>query len=295
MVDEQVGLLGRNPIKPEGERFAIRWLHEYDTSLAPAEGVVDVSQDITDWLMLGNGPDPTLTITTVNGPGAPVGDCYFAGEAHDTMLAGAEPTANGVVGEYDTYSDQFSGGQDNGVVVADALLWQHQRGEIGLFAPVHPTTIPAVMAKYRRGILTGVNLTGCDQSNFPVPGWDVGSNCQPDPTLGHVVYQVKSYPDGSAALVSWGQVVMATARWMQACPEEWWILLTPADRAAMGEAAYDALAADLAAIPGSTGTPPPGPTPQPIPEPPGPPPAPPAPPGALEWLRELLAWVEAHL
>ena len=294
-------MLGRKPIKPHSERFAIGWLHEYDPEVAPGSTVVypvDVSKGITAWGMLGNGPDPTLTITTVNGPGQPVGDCYFAGEAHDTMLAGSDPTSNQVAGEYDVYSDEFSGGQDDGVVVADALLWQKNRGEIELFAPVHPDTLGPVMAKYKRGILLGVNLTPCDQNSFPT--WSVGPGCQPDPSLGHVVYLVKLYGPigtGAGAPVSWGQLVAADPAWLSACPEEWWILLTSADRAAMGEAAYDALAADLAAIPGATGTPPvPSPVPPAPPAPPAPPGPPPTPtPEVISWWEEMLAWLRSHL
>src|ERR1700675_1261307 len=45
---------------------------------------IDVSGGVPASLlgMLANGPDSTLTITTANGPGGPVGDCYFAGTVH---------------------------------------------------------------------------------------------------------------------------------------------------------------------------------------------------------------------
>lgn len=281
---------GRQPIKPEGQRFAIRWLHEYDEELAAVavSYPVVVGEEITDWLMLGNGPDPTLTITTPNGPGGPVGDCFFAGKDHHKMLAGFAPTANATVGQYDIYDK----GVDQGVVVADALAWCRthdeegkeiavDEGDVQLFAPVHPDTLGATMAKYDRGILLGVNLTGCDQNNFP-KGWTVHAGCEPDPQDGHVVYLVTVNADGSGVVVSWGSKVSTDAAWMKACPEEWWILLTTADRAKMGEAAFDALAADLAAIPGATGTPPAAPTPEPAPpvDPPVPTPAPVDPPPA---------------
>jgi hypothetical protein len=239
------------------------------------------------------------------------------------MLGGYAPTANGTVAQYDIY-DQ---GVDQGVVVADMLLWLRTHDEAGtvvtvaegdveLFAPVHPDTLAATMVKYRRGVLLGVNLTSCDQNNFPT-GWTVTPSCQPDTNEGHVVYLAKINADGSGELVSWGALVPADAAWMKAAPEEWWILLTSADRAKMGEAAFDALAADLAALPGSTGTapvpPPPAPAPDPgppVPEPPNPPvpPAPspipvppidppvppvPLPPTHESWWQEVQEWVAA--
>jgi hypothetical protein len=309
--------LGRLPIKPEGERFAIQWLHVYDPDVAPGAVVnypVNVAGNIGDdaWLMLGNGPDPTLT---VNG-GQPVGDCGFVGVAHDEMLAGRVPTANDTVSLYLTYD----GGQDNGVVVADMLLWllTHDEngnavaqgsGVIEMFAPVDPSTLGAVMSKYGRGILLGVNLTDCDQQTFP--DWSVNANCQPNPNNGHVVYLVTlagpiSSPGGSGRPVSWGQRASADAAWMADCPEEWWLLLTTSDRAKMGEAGFDALAADLAKLPGVHGTvptppAPPSPTPTPPPTPPAPPtpplpkpppaPRPPQPPPEFrQWLHDIQVW-----
>lgn len=271
----QAGLRGRLPQREPGNRLPIRWLHEYAPGLAatPVTFPIDVSQGTTDWLMLGNGPDPTLTINTPNGLGQPVGDCYFAAEAHDTMLAGARPTADAVVGEYLTYDN----GQDNGVIIADALLWQYHRGEIGLFAPVHPQTVPQVMTTFKRGILEGVNLTDdADQLFESGQPWTTANGETPDPSEGHVVYRIKMLGDGTVVYATWGADQAATPGWAAACPEEWWMILTPDDEAAIGAEAYAALAADLAALPGATGTPP-GPPSPPVVIPPAPTPNPPSP------------------
>jgi hypothetical protein len=319
---------GRRPIRPEGRRFAIRWLHEYDESVAPDAPVVypvDVSQGIVNWGMLGNGPDPTLTIVTPNGPGQPVGNCFYVGKDHEKMLAGYKPTANLTVAQYDLYeaSEQnvpLGQEQDQGVVVADALLWCLTHNELGaavpvgqgdvqLFAPVHPATLGQVMAKYKRGILLGVNLTDQDQNTFPV--WKETPANPPDPNEGHVVLLVVlngpiGTPTGSGVPISWAQRVQADPPWLANCPEEWWIILTAADRALMGEVAFAALATDVAAIPGSTGSapipvPPPVVHPPVVPVPPvvHPPtpvpvrPAPPLPPpGGAIWLMELAAYYE---
>jgi len=269
-------MMGRKPMRPEGERFPIPYLHELDAEVGPDVAVtypVDVSQGITDWLMLGNGPDPTLTIVTPNGPGGPVGNCFYAGKDHDKMLSGYQPTANGTVGQYDIYEADSQGvslgqEQDEGVVMADALLWCHTHNEAGLlvppgqgdvvlFAPVHPDTLGQVMAKYQRGVLMGVNLTGCDQSSFPI--WNVTPSCQPNSANGHVVLGVVlngpiGTPQGSGVPISWAQRVTADAAWMDACPEEFWMILTSQDREKMGSAAFDSLAVTLAALPGATGT-----------------------------------------
>lgn len=324
---------GRQPVKPEGERFAIKWLHEYDSSVAPEVVVtypVDVSQGITAWRMLGNGPqepnDPvTVPMPAGDSPDSGEGDCHWAGYGHDIMLAGVAPTADQILTAYNTWSAQSQGvppgqEQDQGTNMADALLWSlthdikgnvvpQGQGLVDLFAPVHPDTLGAVMAKYRRGILMGVNLTDCDQANFPT--WSVTPQCQPNPNEGHVVYLVLlngpiGSPTGSGGPISWAQRVAADPAWLSSCPEEWWILLDADDRAKMGEVAYDALASALAAIPGSSGTapvppvvpppPPAPPKPTPVPLPPHPvipPPPVPLPPIHETWWQELVALLES--
>ena len=64
------GLRGRLPKKPPSERFNIQYLSAYLTSPLPAPVYpVDVTAGISDWKMLGNGPDATCT-THPKGPGA---------------------------------------------------------------------------------------------------------------------------------------------------------------------------------------------------------------------------------
>jgi hypothetical protein len=68
------GLRGRLPKKSPAERFNIQYLSAYLTAPLPAPAYpIDVTAGITDWEMLGNGPDPTCT-THPKG----VGDCTFA-------------------------------------------------------------------------------------------------------------------------------------------------------------------------------------------------------------------------
>jgi hypothetical protein len=129
MPDPRVaGLRGRLPVKPPAERFAIQYLSQYlRAQLPPPSYPVDVSAGITDWRMLGNGPDKTCT-THPNG----VGDCTFAGRQHNKMAkaaAGAETekweTSDELVAEYLAYDH----GKDQGANIAD--LHQPRRGERG--------------------------------------------------------------------------------------------------------------------------------------------------------------------
>lgn len=297
---------GRKPPYPPGHprRLALPWLHEVDSDVAPGTPVtfpVDVSNGETQTPMWGNGPDPTLTITTINGKGAPVGDCFFAGEANDEYISGNKAlSSNGVVDCYEQYEADSQGvplgeEQDDGVIMSDAFVWclthDHDGNEVpageGIFvvvAPIQPDTVAATMAKYKRGIMTGVNLGDNDEQSFPV--WS-GVGNPPNPDDGHVVLLGLlngnlGTPSGSGGPWSWTQRVRADANWMSSHPEEFWIGLTAEDRDLMGAAAFDALAAQCAALPGVLGSapppPPPAPSPSPPPPVPAPSPTPPAPP-----------------
>jgi hypothetical protein len=313
---------GRLPQLPEGQRLQIQWLHQYFGRPA-ATYPIDVSAGITEWLMLGNGPDSTLT---VNG-GQPVGDCVPCAWKHDVMIALVEgkltegaPTADEVVTLYLEYDN----GQDNGVVIAAFLLWLYQKGYIAGFAPVALDQVDSTMDEFDRGVILGVNLTDSNEGEFPGT-WTEGPGNLPDPSMGHGVLKVKSAsPNGQGTLVSWGALVNATPEWLAACPEEAWLILTPEDRAAFPADQWAALVADLDALPNAHDVPvtvppaptpaPPAPTPTPTPPPtppappqptptppvdpppaPAPTPAPPEPPpGAWQWLHELLEWLKEH-
>ena len=154
------GHRGRKPVKPPGQRFKINYLSGYLQAPLPAPSYpVDVSAGITDWGMLGNGPDPTCT-THPNG----VGDCTFAGRQHYRMAKCAAEqetpvweTSDQLVAEYLAY-DQ---GQDQGANIADLLLYWYQKGGIVAFAPLdhtNPAEVDAAMAAFH-GAYVGVNRT----------------------------------------------------------------------------------------------------------------------------------------
>jgi hypothetical protein len=335
---------GRKPPYPPGHprRLAIPWLHEIDEELADTTVTypVDVLNGYRAFPMWGNGPDTTLTIPDAEGAptagqgGQPVGDCHFAAEANDEFTQGNPNglTSNIVVGNYDAYEADSQGvplgqEQDDGVVMSDALLWMLTHDHAGkqvplgqgifeVIAPVERATVGAVMAKYGRGILMGVNLTNQDQQTFPT--WSSSPSNPPNPNEGHVVLLgilngAFGTPAASGGPVSWTEVVSADAPWMNACPEEWWIGLTSADRAKMSTAAWDAAVAAMHTLPGVQGIPtpsaptppvaPPAPAPKPAPvpvpvvTPPTNPPPMPLPPTPLPvshqtWWQELIEWIE---
>lgn len=251
------GLRGRLPVKPPGERFAIKYLYQYlSESLPPAVYPVDVSGGITDWGMLGNGPDPTCT-THPQG----VGDCYFAARQHYAMAKAAgdgapmpTETSNQLVAEYLHYDH----GQDVGVNVADVLLAEYRAGTILGFAPVDHTDregSDAAMAKFH-GLLLGADLT--DDVNYLFENhepWTVANGEMPDPNEGHCLLRVKSSGPGAHATstdVTWGADQVSTAAWDAACIQEAWVVILSEDE--IDPAALAALRADIDALDGTGGS-----------------------------------------
>ncbi len=295
MVTRIPGKRGRLPAR----RVPMRFVHQYAPhgALPPVVYPVDVSSGITDWGMLGNGPDPSCT-THPDG----VGDCTFAGRQHYRMAkaaAGDESqtweSADDLVAEYLTYDH----GQDQGANIADLLLYWYQAGKILAFAPVDhtdPAQIDAAMQAFH-GCYAGVNLTGdADQLFGEGQPWTVAGGQQPNPDEGHCIVKVAArggpieYPGGSDTWVTWGALQRSTLPWTQACLDEAWVLISQEDANAAG-LDIAALRADIEALHGTGGggrppVPPPGPAPAP----------PPAPPEAPPWFARLwgdfLAWLK---
>lgn len=301
------GKTGRLPVLAPHERLPIPWFHEiFAGAAAPATYPLDVTGGRqVAWLMLGNGPDPTVTVQI---PGFPdlantgAGDCFFAGVGHDEILAGGSVDADGTLSLYFRYDND----QDLGVNVANALLWLYQQGIVKAFAPVHPDNVDSVMQVTSKGVLLGANLTPADMGDFgqnPPVTWEVTPTNQPDPNEGHCLYKVKSSSfGGDGAVITWGAEQPVGASWLAAAVEEQWIILTATDQAKLPTDEWNTLIAALDALPGATppqsAPPPPAPTPTPAPSPtpPSPPPASPPtqpPPDAhLSWWQDLRRWYE---
>ena len=229
------GQRGRLPVKPPAERFKIQYLSSYLSTPLPAPVYpVDVSAGITDWGMLGNGPDPNL-------PEYPHGlrDCTFAGRQHYRMAkaaAGGEQeeweTCEALAAEYLAYDNN----KDMGANIAELLLFWYQKGTILAFAPLDHTNageVDAAMAAFH-GAYVGVNLTGdADQLFAAHEPWTVASGEQSDPNDGHCIVKVAA--DGSQfdSWVTWGGIQRSTLAWTQACLQEAWVIITEEDAQAV--------------------------------------------------------------
>lgn len=248
------GLRGRRPVKPPAERFSIQYVSGYlSTPLPPPVYPVDVSAGITDWGMLGNGPDKTCT-THPNG----VGDCSFAGRQHYRMAkaaAGHEQekweTSDQLVAEYLAYDH----GRDLGANLADVLLHWYRAGKVLAFAPVEhtsPAAVDAAMAAFH-GAYAGVNLTDDADSLFVRhEPWTVSGGQRPDPNDGHCIVKVTADGQQLDTWVTWGARQQSTRDWTAACLDEAWVIISEEDaRAANLDIA--ALRRDIDALHGTGG------------------------------------------
>jgi len=267
------GHRGRKPVKPEGERFAIAYVHDYtpDGQLPPPVYPVDVSSGITDWGMLGNGPDPACT-THPSG----VGNCTFAGRQHYRM---AKAAAGGVTEKWETPNElvaeylKYDHGQDEGAVIADLLLAWYKAGKILAFAPVDhtdPAQVDAAMQAFH-GVYAGVDLTDDADDLFGegLP-WTTEDGQRPDPEDGHCIVKVGSRDatreaaGGNDVWVTWGAEQRSTRAWTAACLREAWVIITSEDAEA-AKLDVVALKADINALHGTGGSAAPAPQPAPSP------------------------------
>jgi hypothetical protein len=320
------GKRGRvSPSKAKTDVSSLKYIDEYLTAagaplLPDPVYPLDFTSGQTSWGMLGNGPDPTLT---VNG-GNPVGDCTWAGKVHYDMVAAlwakltnaSFPNSNTLVTEYLAYD----GGQDNGCVISDLLLYFYQQKMIKAFAKVRTDKVSrdAALQAFHATYL-GVNLTDQADNEFESSQpWSVSPSNQPDPQDGHCIVGAAAQAPGAGndEDLTWGARQQVTQACSDAFIEEVWVIVSNDDET-LPTAVLDGLLADIDALGGTGGSPPPAPTPSPKPTPPGPsptptpkptpPPAPtpvpptPAPPtpsppeptpDVLAWLMELIHWVE---
>lgn len=213
------GLRGRLPRKPEGERYPLKWAHEYLAGPLPVPSFpIDVTEGITHFGMLGNDE---------------WGDCVEAGELHQEMTTAA---AAGTVGPdpNDTTlalsrARQFAGFGDTppgpGTNMADYLHGLFGAGLIKAWAPVDASDRETCLGLMEAGfgLLVGVNLfpESMDQFNEGRP-FDAVPGSSPDPQDGHCILWVKSasLAQGMDAFVTWGEIWPATAAWTRAVLHE---------------------------------------------------------------------------
>jgi hypothetical protein len=227
------GKRGRLPKLAPAERLPLNYLHEYTRPGQPLPAPsypIDVTSGITDWGMLGNGPDPTCT-SDPNG----VGDCTFAGRQHNRMAKAARAqetetweTSNQLVAEYLKYDH----GVDQGANIATLLLAWYRAGKILAFAPVDhtdPAAVDAAMAAFT-GTYCGVNLTD-DADDLFGNGqpWTLANGEKPDPNDGHCIVKVGADGKSTDTWVTWGAQQKSTTDWTGACLDEAWVIITEED------------------------------------------------------------------
>lgn len=216
---------------PASARFPLPFIHHYARNPFPAPTYpVDVTNGITQWQMLGNGPDPTC-LTHPDG----VGNCTFAGRQHYRMAKAAKSaevetweTADQLVAEYLTYDD----GVDEGANIPALLLSWFNAGTILGFAPVdhrNPAQVDAAMAVFN-GVYCGVQLTD-DADDLFAAGqpWTVADGQTPDPQDGHCILKVKADGHSLDGYITWGADQQATTEWSAECLDEAWVIITGED------------------------------------------------------------------
>jgi|SRR5579884_3332869 len=220
------GLLGRLPQRPPEKRYAISWAHEQLAApLPPPKYPIDVTHGLQDWGILGNDR---------------YGDCAVAGRYHlslSTALAASQPephfTDEQVIQEYLTYT----GGQDQGAVLADYLLWLYEQELILAFAPVDVSNIEhadALMAMFN-GLYCGMSLTADAPALFAEhQPWTTANGESPVSSMGHCIVKVAA--DGETdKWVTWGAVQPSTSEWTRSCLQEAWCIVTNEEQLAAFE------------------------------------------------------------
>lgn len=231
---------------------------DHYADLTEAPRTFDHTDGWDRFAMLGNGPDPTLS---VHG-GTPVGDCAFAGTANVTVIDQVEcaqpvlmPTADEVVATYLTYNR----GADVGANLSQLLAFWHSHG---LPWAAKCAGYAGANFRDRDEFWAATNLFGCayigvvmtaamQQATARGDAWDFdGSDADYQVEGGHCVVVVSRHI-GGGEVVTWGMRQAFTDRWLANCVEEAHVVLT-AGQVARGGDGYgvdvERLQRDLAAL-----------------------------------------------
>lgn len=234
------GLRGLLPFNPD-KHARFKGAAHYGFTFPAPSYPIDQTKGTTDFGMMGNGPDPSLT---VNG-GNPVGDCGVAGvPGHGAMLgalvaglplAEHTMTSNAIVTLYFTYQAELAGiawrpegndwtapeGLDNGVDLGDWLLWLFKQGIIKGFVKLETDEVDGAIAA---GLIVEVGVSLCrdaDERFEQHEPWDVGPGNRPDPQEGHAIDQAGVVsPTGLRSFITWGGVQLATPEWEAAAVQQ---------------------------------------------------------------------------
>ena len=243
---------------PATHPVGYRTLDHYVAALPEAPAVFDHTNGFDGFDMLGNGPDPSLT---VNG-GNPVGDCAFVGTVNVELIDSVEthraftmPSSDEVVTDYLRYDH----GQDQGANLAELLAFWHRLGlpwtgklpgYAGLSHQDWAQFWAGVNAFGNGYIGIVVTQTMMDQTQAQEP-WDLTGSPSDDEVLGgHCVVPFARNGD-LGTVATWGMRQQFTERWFLKNCEEAHVALTPAQVAAKGNGYgldLEKLQADLKAL-----------------------------------------------
>jgi hypothetical protein len=188
------------------------------------------------------------------------GDCGVAGGNHGFMacaaITGSGETFPGAA-QIIAYYLAYTGGQDDGVVLADYLGYVRKTGFFGhtvsLYAPVSVSDVPTLsFAVYAYGFAyTGISVTQAMMDAVQGPSWQpwTAEMAQGASIGGHCIPLV-GYDDQYLYAVTWGQVQKISYPAWHIMAQEAWAVITGEFSGGVRGISPAALAADLPALAG---------------------------------------------
>lgn len=240
MIKLRHGNLFRGKLPPKPHLRTLK-LSKYLNKLPLSPASIDWGSKVADWLMLGNGPDPTVTYPNFQG----AGDCTCAAAGHAiiewltqndlpiTITATDVLAAYSAITGYDPTQTDAQGNNptDNGAAMTDVLAYWQKVGigghKIAAWLQVDHNNLAEVChAIYSfGGAYTGVNLPddAMDEFNQPLPAWaDVSEPADPDE--GHAIW-TPGYDPMDQDEVTWGQEIPASLPWAAKYVDEQYVVL----------------------------------------------------------------------
>ena len=209
--------LGRRPAQiPAG----LRDLTYYAAGPLPKAPASVAVPAVADWGMLGNDSE---------------GDCGPAGLQHGFMSAAAD------TGERETFPDadqvvsyylDYTGGQDDGVVLSDYLAYVRQKGFYGrtvsAYAPVTVNDVPTLQFAIDAWDFAYVGITVTQAMMDAVEGddpWTWTAEDVTGPSIGGHCIILAGYDSSWLYGITWGSAIrIAYPAWHQMGDEAWAIL-----------------------------------------------------------------------
>lgn len=223
-------------------------------SLPEIPATFDPLKGTSPFRMMGNGPDPSLTVHQ----GKPVGDCGFVMTVNANIVTSialdeyfAIPTSNQVVSDYLAYDNNQDVGVSNAKLLpywADKGLWGNKIAGYGA-VNFHDFDEAMAVSYLYLGLCTGIVVTqAMEEATQNGEPWDfTGQPADYEVLGGHDVYVFGRVDAETGVLATWGQRQLFTKRWWQNCVEECDAVVTNELVAAKG----DKLGLDLERLQGS--------------------------------------------